>query len=165
MDVLNHGLWSFIAFHNRKKIDKIAAVAFGTLPDLLVFTPAIVYEQINRISFDPALYNERATWVFQYAYSAYNFTHSLVIFAVAFLVVYAIRRKPYLPMLAWGLHVLMDIPTHPNFYQTPFLYPISNYRFPWGISWGQPVFFAINYGLVVLSFILIYAYRKKRKTA
>ncbi len=162
MDVFNHGLWSFVAFHKRSTLDKVAAVAFGTLPDLVVFMPAVVYLFLNRIAFDPQLYNEKASWVFQYAYNAYNYTHSLVIFAVIFLLVYAIRRKMYLPMLAWGLHILMDIPTHPDFYQTPFLFPISDYRFPWGISWGQPVFFAVNYGVLALSFILIYVYRKKK---
>ncbi len=165
MDVFNHGLWSYIAFHNKSKIERISAVAFGVLPDLIPFAPATLYLLINRISFNPDLYNARASWMFQWAYVSYNYTHSLVVFAIAFLVVYAIRRKPLWPMLAWGLHVAMDIPTHPNFYQTPFLYPISNYKFYGGVSWGHPVFMAVNYGLVILSFILIYAKARKKQVS
>ncbi len=156
MDVFNHGLWSYIAFNNKRKIDRISAVAFGILPDLIPFAPATVYILFNRISFSPTLYQQSHNWVFRFSYEAYNYTHSLVIFAAAFLVVYAIRRKPLWPMLAWGLHVVMALPTHPDFFRTPFLYPISDYRFPWGISWGTPWFMVVNYGLVALCFVLIY---------
>jgi membrane-bound metal-dependent hydrolase YbcI (DUF457 family) len=165
MDIFNHGLWSYIAFNKKPKKESFTAVAFGVLPDLIPFTPVTLYMLFHRITFDPSIYNGATAWVYRFAYEAYNYTHSLVIFAVVFLLVYAIRRKPLWPMLAWGLHVLMDIPTHPDFFRTPFLYPISDYRLPWGISWANPIFMVVNYGVVILCFVLIYAYRKKRKTS
>ena len=45
-----------------------------------------------------------------YVYHAYNVTHSLVIFAAAFALVWMIRRKCPWVMGAWGLHILLRHP-------------------------------------------------------
>ena len=66
------------------------------------------------------------------------------------------------PMLGWALHVLIDIPTHPDFYNTPFLFPLSDFKNTHGVSWAHPVFMAINYGLLIAAYIGIYIYQKKK---
>lgn len=165
MDVLSHGLWGYaLAYpkHKRNKKQLLAAFAFGVLPDLLAFVPATVYLFFNRVSFDPETYNT-AGGVFAYARDAYQYTHSLVIFAFVFLIILALRKgKIYWPMLAWPLHILMDIPTHPDFYQTPLLFPLSHYRFPYGISWATPWVFITNWA--VLGMIYTFIFIKWRKT-
>jgi membrane-bound metal-dependent hydrolase YbcI (DUF457 family) len=106
---------------------------------------------------------------------AYNYTHSLVIFLIGFIVVnlvinlvrYLKDKRDYKfyvfwPMLGWLLHILLDIPTHPDFYHTPFLWPVSNYRYTGGIAWSHPTFMVFNYGLLILAYIGIYLYQKRK---
>lgn len=169
MDVLTHGLWgAALAYpkykHQRKHL--WIAFAFGVLPDLLAFVPATVYLFFHRTGFNPETYNT-AGGVFAYARNAYEYTHSLVLFAVVFAAVIILRRgKIYWPMLAWPLHILMDIPTHPDFYSTPFLFPLSQYRFTGGLSWGNPFVFFPNWILLFITYgFILWDKRKKRNKA
>lgn len=167
MDIFNHGLWGAVITYGKYPTDKKkiwAGVAFGMLPDALVFAPAFVWMALNRTVFDPSLYADlsRTPWVFGYAVNAYNITHSLVICTATLLIVTAIwKGKFYFPMLAWPLHVLFDIGTHPDFFSTPFLFPISDYKFKNGISWGEPIIFFSTY--FFLGVIFIYFWHKNRR--
>jgi len=99
-----------------------------------------------------------------YVHTIYNFTHSIFIFAAVFVIVWIILKKPMLEMLAWGLHILMDIPSHSHiFFPTPFLYPFFSYMFD-GISWASQPFFTINWIVLILLYIyLIHRCRLKIK--
>ena len=81
-------------------------------------------------------------------------------FALVFGLIWLVRKKPFVPMLAWLLHIAIDIPTHSvQFFPTPFLEPISSYVVN-GIMWGQPIIFFPN--LILLGFgYLFWWYRKK----
>jgi hypothetical protein len=95
---------------------------------------------------------------FNIAHTLYQYSHSLVIWAVVFLVVWAFYKRPRYELLGWALHILIDIPSHAlSFYPTPFLFPISDYRFPYGIQWSNQVFMLINYSalLIVWGSILV----------
>ena len=104
-----------------------------------------------------------------YVHLLYNITHSLIIFALVFFVVWFLRQKPFLPLLAWGIHILMDIPTHSTeFFPTPFLWPFfNNIRFD-GIPWSNPVIFIPNVVLLVVLYIYFFGikkyWRSKKKT-
>lgn len=67
----------------------------------------------------------------------------------------------YWPILAWGLHILMDLFTHPNFFRTPFLFPLSNYRIPFGLSWGHPLIMIPQYAFFAAWYC--WWFLKKRK--
>jgi hypothetical protein len=59
-------------------------------------------------------------------------------------------------MLGWALHILIDIPTHSlRFFATPFLWPLSDYRFN-GISWGNRWFMLANYTALAIVYILLW---------
>lgn len=154
MDILAHGLWSNILVY--KKFPKqpklrFVAVLFGILPDLIPFAPLFIYMIFKRLQFWDVIGLNH--WTVLYAPEAYNFTHSFVIFLCVFLIVTILRKgRIYWPMLAWFLHILMDLFTHPDFYRTPFLFPISHYKISFGLSWGHPaimipqyLFFAVWY--------------------
>ncbi len=151
MDVFSHGLWGNIIVYKKLKNQprhRWVAVAFGMLPDLIPFAPSFVYILVTRKEFWTLFSSNH--WTVTFAEQGYNFTHSLVLFAIATLVVFALRKgRLYWPMLAWGLHILMDIPTHPDFYRTPFLFPISDYRVPFGVSWGTWWIFIPNWILLI----------------
>jgi hypothetical protein len=163
MDILAHGLWTNILYRkipqtrNDRKIIWWG-ILFGILPDLISFTPVFVYA-IWQWGFGGK--NVR-TWppdvslgVFRYAESSYNYTHSFVVWIVVLVLLWSIARKFPWYVLGAFLHILIDLFTHPDFYRTPFLFPISSYRNPYAISWAHPVFMAINYGLLLVIYLFL----------
>lgn len=159
MDVASHGLWGGVFFGRKNRKDFCLAFIFGVAPDMLSF--GIFFAQrIYSRGFDFLSGPPPVSIIPPYVSSMYNITHSLIIFATTFFLVWIIRKKIFLPMFAWGFHVFLDIFTHSTqFFPTPFLWPISNYAFN-GIPWGHPVIWFPNAGLLIVFYALFW--RKKR---
>jgi hypothetical protein len=89
-----------------------------------------------------------------------------VIFAVVVLSLYIWRKKVPWLLLPWGIHILMDIPTHTDFFPTPFLFPLSDWHFPWGISWAEGWLLLADWILlgIIFTVILVNKYRSKPAT-
>jgi membrane-bound metal-dependent hydrolase YbcI (DUF457 family) len=163
MDVFSHGLWGGIAVGRRSKKSFWTAVAFGVAPDVIAFGPFLVVrlldqgtEFFSRLGQRPDIHS-----IPDYVHTVYSTTHSLVVFAFVFAIVWAIRRKPIVEMLAWGLHICMDIPTHSDrFFPTPFLWPLSDYHIN-GIPWSNPYIFFPEWGLLFILYGWFF-YRKSR---
>lgn len=103
-----------------------------------------------------------ASLVPHYVQSLYNITHSLIIFAIVFGLAWFLIKKPYWPLGAWFLHILIDIPGHSfSFFPTPFLWPVSNFKIN-GIGWGNPIIFFPNVAILILLYIIFW-YQKKQK--
>jgi membrane-bound metal-dependent hydrolase YbcI (DUF457 family) len=103
-----------------------------------------------------------ASLIPQYVDILYNFTHSLVIFALVFLLVWFFLKKPYWLLCAWALHILIDIPSHSlAFFPTPFLWPVSNFKID-GIGWGDPIIFFPNVALLVVLYAIFWYHKKKQ---
>ncbi len=179
MDVLAHTLWTNAVFHlkyHKQRRLRYWTAFFGVLPDLVGFAPLFIYLIFSGRIFSGEQFPFAETnWTFAFAEQAYNFTHSAVIFLTVFIIVsVAINLIRYVrdknsfkfffawPLLGWLLHILLDIPTHPDFYHTPFLFPLSDYQYTGGVSWSHPTFMAINYGLLITVCIAIYIYQKRK---
>lgn len=122
--------------------------------------------------------------MFRVASVLYQYSHSIVIFFWLFfaIIVYRYIRRPIpgttrfrlhehwwlVPweMLGWLLHILSDIPTHSyRFYPTPFLWPLSSFKFD-GFSWGTPWFLIANFTALIIVYVLLFwrhARRRKRR--
>jgi hypothetical protein len=159
------------------------AGAWGVLPDLAAFAPLFLFfgyawlmgVQVSRL---PRLHEYqylgiRPPYVFGLTEELYRITHSVVIFTIMFFLAWMLRRmflakdsplrRPPYEMLAWLFHIIVDIPTHSSaFYPTPFLWPISDYRFLGGFSWGQPWFIIANYSALGLCYLLLRDAEKKK---
>lgn len=130
-----------------KRGEIYAALAFGGIPDLCsfgaFFAQRIFQGRLLDLNDIPA-----------YVELNYTYTHSLVIAVIFGVILFCINRKWCIPYLAWPLHILCDIPTHDiSFYATPFLFPLSNYRFD-GVSmrdnsWIMPLYWCVIMGLIV----------------
>ncbi len=162
MDVISHGLWGAISFGRKSRKSFWASFFIGIAPDVfsfgILFFSLLIYGRGPRFSSgppDPALIPE-------YVNSLYNITHSLVIFAIVFLFFWVAYKKPILPLLAWGLHIVMDIFTHSfQFFPTPFLWPISDYKLD-AVSWGNPWIFFPNLVLLLILYSVFFIIKYKK---
>jgi hypothetical protein len=85
-----------------------------------------------------------------YAQNFYNTTHSLIIFLLAFALVWLLRKKAFFPLAAWGIHILIDIPTHSiGLFPTPFLWPFSNFKID-GMHWDSALILIPNFALLII---------------
>lgn len=147
--------------HKKKKplISLPWATFWGVFPDLFAFAlpfifliPKLLHGQF------PASHHSDSLL----AAHLYQYSHSLVIWVAVFTIAWIISKHPRLELLGWVLHILIDIPSHlATFYPTPFLFPLSNYRFLHGVSWGNKWYMIINYSLLLI--VSLYLFRKKRK--
>lgn len=172
MDIFAHGLWTGAAYNATKKetnkpLRTALAVFWGVFPDLFAFAPAFLYLFYQAIflgkgfaSFRQHVDIESATATHQvplYDLSnlLYNFSHSLLIFLVVFGLLWILLKRPVWEMGGWLLHILIDIPTHSYaFFPTPFLWPLSDFKVN-GISWGSPWFMILNYGSLLVLYIVL----------
>lgn len=156
MDVLAHVLWSWAIL---RKSGKFWLVALSSLlPDLFAFGPHLVASLFNG---DLGFGKPELHTIPSYVFSAYHFTHSLVICIVVLLLIRFIRKEIPLWILGWPIHILIDIPTHSGqFFPTPFLWPVSEYYFN-GISWGTPWFMILNYSFLVVAYVWLYTQNGK----
>lgn len=151
MDIVSHGLWGGIAFGRKHRRNFWLAFFFGILPDLFSFGPffvAVYLGLAQRPHFsqeppDPFL-------IPAYVHRAYSVTHSLVVFLVAFALLWMVFGKPIWEACAWGLHIIFDIFTHSyGFFPTPFLWPVSDVKVN-GWPWRMPAIFIPNVILLAL---------------
>ncbi|OGZ12856.1 MAG: hypothetical protein A3C93_03265 [Candidatus Lloydbacteria bacterium RIFCSPHIGHO2_02_FULL_54_17] len=165
MDIFSHGLWGSVTVGRKNKKSFWTAFAFGVFPDLFAFGLPFSHLLFSMLTGDvQGVMVEHGAGhpnIPEYTYGLYNISHSLVIFAAVFLLVWAVRKKPLWETLAWGLHIALDIFTHNDkFFPTPFLWPISDFYVN-GISWGQPIIFFPNVALLV-GFYAYWWYRRHK---
>lgn len=161
MDILAHFLWTFAIFFRIKK-ERWRAGFFGVMPDMLSFGPHLV---LSLIAGSLAFGKPNIASIPDSVFFLYDLTHSLVIFIFVMVIIYFVFRRVYWFMLGWGLHILIDIPTHSKeFFATPFLWPVSDFRVD-GISWGAPWFMIVNYAALVIVYwyLLLSSQRKHFK--
>jgi len=114
MDVIAHGLWGGALFYKQGRKKFAAAALIGMAPDLLSFGVFHVMQPgwltlrlAGKISGPPAL-----SQLPHYLFHAYNVTHSLVVWAVGFFLLWWLTKKVPWLTAAWLLHIRCDIPTH-----------------------------------------------------
>lgn len=161
MDIASHGLWGGIAFGRKNRKAFWSSFFFGVMPDLFSFG---VFFFVRTFTHGFALSRPPLPdSIPEYIYLFYNVTHSLIIFIFVFSLVWLLRGRPFAPMLAWGLHILMDIFTHGReFFPTPFLWPVSDYTFD-GIPWGHPAIWYPNLALLIGFYVWLYRTSIARK--
>jgi membrane-bound metal-dependent hydrolase YbcI (DUF457 family) len=166
MDFVSHALWGGVSFGRKNKRTYLLAAGISILPDIL--TEGLFFGlYLLHIGNMPGWQNghPNITDYPAFAQNLYNITHSLIIFAVVFALVWVLNKKPIWITAAWGLHILIDIPTHSlALFPTPFLWPLSNLRVD-GIGWDNPLILGIDMLLLTASYMLWFlpGYRRKRK--
>jgi hypothetical protein len=170
MDILAHTLWTNAAARGanaaakKNRVHVGWAAFWGVFPDFFAFTIPFVISLWGLLSGTATEFpSHRNTEGFNIAGYLYQYSHSMVVWAVVFIVVWVVRKRPVFELFGWLLHILIDIPSHSiNFYPTPFLFPVSDYRFPYGVSWANPIYMIVNYTLLAAVWIGIFL-RSRRK--
>lgn len=193
MDILAHSLWTNIAYEmivRKKKLhgssvhrNRWFAIWFGVAPDFFAFfLPFFTSVFGNGTLGQYARSRVRATWLSDipksfafppdvsslslvppYVFDLYNISHSFLIFLCVFCMVWLVRRRPYWPLGAWGLHIAVDVWSHNEvFFPTPILYPLSYFRVS-GVSWAEPSFMLVNYTLLILSYLLLFVVWRRKQ--
>ena len=150
MDVFSHGLWGSIIFGRKNKRTFWLTFLIGIAPDVLSFGPFFLagFLGLARRS-DFSGHPPDPTLIPSYIDKLYNLTHSLVIFGMVFLILWAILRKPFWPLMVWGFHIFLDIFTHSfEFFPTPFLWPISDFKLDAWL-WTNPWIYLPNILLLI----------------
>jgi hypothetical protein len=142
---------------------------FGVAPDFFAFTIPFAIGLYKMTFSKTPVYeffgHHGTVGGFDLASYLYQFSHSLVIFALVFILVWVLSRRPRWELIGWALHILIDIPSHSaGFYPTPFLFPISDYKFLYGVSWANQTYMIINYSalLLVWGSILFTKFKNKK---
>jgi membrane-bound metal-dependent hydrolase YbcI (DUF457 family) len=155
MDFVSHALWGGVSFGRKNRNNFLLAAGISILPDVLTEGLFMVLYLLD-IGGMPGWENghPNISDFPMFAQNLYNITHSLVIFALVFGLLWATAKKPVWVVAGWGLHILIDIPTHSlTLFPTPFLWPISYFRVD-GIGWDNPIILAIDIVLLVAVYSL-----------
>ena len=154
MDTLSHALWGKGLFGYRKY--RWYSFLFGALPDLFSF--GIYFIHSIFFSSSPVMGRPTRSEIPEWVYSLYDISHSMVIASIVIFIAYKINKEFAFPMLAWPAHIILDFFTHSiEFFPTPILWPISDFKFD-GIPWSNPIIFFTN----VLLIFLLFIYRRKK---
>jgi hypothetical protein len=88
--------------------------------------------------------------------------HSAVIAGAVTLLLWALRRSMWIPLLGWWAHIVIDVFTHSaDYYPVQVLYPLSASAFD-GLAWNTPWFLALNYAALAAAwFWLLYSNRRR----
>lgn len=164
MDILSHGLWGGLLTGRENKKAFWWSFGLGIAPDLFSFGLFTGMTLLGLASGpDWSAGPPPESTIPDYVHTLYDLTHSFVTFGVVFLVVWAIRKKPFWPLLAWALHIAMDIPTHSTeFFPTPFLWPFFNSVRVNGIPWSHPIIFIPNLILLLVLYVWFFGVKKKK---
>ena len=156
MDTLSHALYGKGLFGYKKY--RWYSFFFGIIPDIFSFGIYFIYLIVfSEFEFGRPSREELPYWV----YDLYDISHSMVTALVFIAIAYKINKDFAWPMLAWPMHIIVDFFTHSiEFFPTPILWPISDYRFD-GVPWSNPYVLVINFVLIFVIFI----YRRKNKKA
>lgn len=170
MDIVSHAGWGYATLRWRGEREARLGALAGAAPDLLAFVPSAVHRLLTdgwsappRPERDPSFWRHAGPLPpdLQYAYDHYYvYSHSLVVLLAVAAVLWLARKRSWIWFcVPYGLHILMDIPTHVRF-QTPFLYPLSRWTFQ-GTSWSEPWIFWPNWILLIAALLWV---RRRART-
>jgi len=168
VDIVAHALWTAGgAMPLRRRLNRPFslrwAIFWGVFPDVFSFAiPAVVrvwwYLSGTTSSLLP---DAKSGQHFHFVWTLYYASHSLVVFAAVFGLAWLLARRPVIEMLAWALHIVIDIATHQGIFALHFLWPLSSYGYS-GVRWENHWFLAVNYGALVAVYLWLWVARKKR---
>ncbi len=163
MDIVAHTLWAgagvALATHRWPVAPRTAflTLLLAALPDVFHLLPIIGWWWFGDGSFAtvrayaialPGQAPQLPPWVAQWSQHLHCVTHSALVAGAVTLLLGAIRRVLWVPLLGWWSHIVIDVFTHSaDYYPSPVLYPITQRGFD-GLAWNTPWFMVLNYAVL-----------------
>ena len=177
MDILAHALWAGagVTLARRRWPQTSATVAatvvLAVLPDVLHMLPIIAWwlggdgTWVTLRAYAVAVPGQEPlvpALVDLWSHHLHCVMHSAVIAGAVTLLLWALRRSLWIPLLGWWAHIVIDVFTHSaDYYPVQVLYPLSASAFD-GLAWNTPWFLALNYAaLAAAGFWLLYSNRRR----
>jgi len=171
MDILAHSLWTAAAgcsvpSRHRQSLRLGWLVFWGVFPDVFSFLiPAVIRIWWYATGVTPHLLPDaNSSQHFQFVWQLYYASHSLVTFGFVFGVIWLLRKRPVLELLGWGLHIMIDIPTHQGMFALHFLWPLSSFGVS-GLRWENRWFMATNYGALLLVYSWMWIKKRRERSS
>jgi hypothetical protein len=166
MDIYSHFLWTNLTGRATKRTHKVCLwmAVFGFLPDIVAFGYNFSTQIAGHINLAAigGSYHLNLASVPPITFTLSNYSHSFIIFAAVFAVVSIVLNKLYIPLLGWGMHILIDIPTHTiGHFAPPYLFPFHTPLIN-GIGWSNPYFMLFDF--TILFYIYHELHLKKHTT-
>ena len=163
MDILAHALWTGVGIALARRRMPIAprtvalTVGLATLPDLLHLLPIIGWWLMGDGSLAvvqayavalPGQEPHLPPLVNLWSHHMHCITHSAVVAGAVTLLLWALLRSLWIPLLGWWSHIVIDLFTHSaDYYPVQVFYPLSDISFN-GLAWNTPWFLQLNYVLL-----------------
>jgi hypothetical protein len=170
MDIFAHALWAGAGIslvHRRwpvKPATAAAAVVLAALPDIPHLLPLLVWSIFGEGTFAalggyaiavPGQEPSMLPIVALLSHHLHCVMHSAIVAGAVTLLLWAVRRSLWVPLLGWWSHIVIDIFTHSaNYYPSPVFYPITQRGLD-GIAWNTPWFMALNYAVLIFTWLWI----------
>ena len=174
MDIVAHGLWVGIgmtAASRRWPMTRrtvVVTVALAVLPDLAQLLPIVGWALFADDSFAAlrAYVSALPGWapvlpptVALLTFHLHCIMHSAIVAGAVTLLLRALLRSWWIPLLGWWSHIVIDVFTHSaEFYVSPVLYPLTQRGFD-GLAWNTPWFLALNYVALGSAFLWLWRSR------
>jgi len=155
MDFVSHALWGGVSFGRKSYRIFLLAASISSMPDILTEGLFFILYLLNIGGMPDWEHGHPNIGDYpMFAQNLYNITHSLVIFTLVFVSFWIGLKRPVWVVASWGLHILIDIPTHSlSLFPTPFLWPLSNFKVD-GIGWDNPIILTIDIIMLIFVFSL-----------
>lgn len=146
------------------------SLIFTSLPDLLESIPFIFYLYIKKHKYGlknfrsivnyasnithnkPLEYEKEFHWASKISF----YTHSFFVYIVVSIVLYIFFNNIFYPFLfGYGIHLLIDLFTHNDFFSIRPLYPVNNFSIPGFITWYKSKKFIIYNSIILFVLYLI----------
>ena len=167
MDIFAHALWGNLEYRlipqTRDHPHIIGwGIFFSIFPDLFTFTYPFLW-----LNYHKFVTKKLKTWpktseeyealpVAGITHRLYDYSHSLVVWAVITGVTWVVIGSFPWVLLGWATHILIDIPTHEHgFFDTPFLWPLSSFKIN-GYRWDHKDIMAFNITALVIVYMLLF---------
>jgi hypothetical protein len=176
MDIVAHTLWAAagaVVIHRRRPLSRgtvVVTLVLAALPDVIHLLPLAGWWLFG----DGSLAALRAyavavpgqepvlpPLVALLSHHLHCVMHSAPIAGLVTLVLWALRRTLWIPLLGWWSHIVIDVFTHSaDYYPVPVLYPFTQRGFD-GIAWITPWFMVLNYSALAAVGIWLLKSRKR----
>ncbi len=163
MDILAHTLWAGLGvtvLRRHRPIPPrtvVATLALAAAPDVLHLMPILAWWAFGGGGWDVVLSYAVAVpgqepglpaMVNLLSHHLHCIMHSAIVAGGVTLLMWAVRRSLWTPLLGWWSHIVIDVFTHSaDYYAVPVLYPFTQRGFD-GVAWNTPWVLALNYAAI-----------------